>query len=335
VDAPATLVWIAPDPPDAEQRKAIEGWQSSRGAPLRDPSDWRPAALPVDLRAAEEVEDLLDRARDALVEGDGAAVDAALAKAEALLRVHAELPQAAWLMAEVERSRAVRWRRAAPVDVEASSRAWRRADALDGGRLPSIGEQDLEGHAEAASVDVAPHLYGAETAWIDGTPAGSRLDTGAGLHTAVVTWAGDPVWAEWREAPPGHSTMTLDAPRAPPCSTADVEAARVEGDRLDATSVRCPRWVAATPSRTSARAVRVSLCAADQCGPLVEWRLPEPWIAPGPAPVARKEGWPVWATWSVVGAGAAVAAGTAVALASALRTPAPETRFVTGGIQRE
>src|SRR5258708_2982295 len=75
-------------------------------------------------------------------------------KAAALLRAHRELPQAGWLMAEVERARAVRWLRVRPVDADAAARAWRRADALDGGRQPSVAEQGLDGRAPEASVDV-------------------------------------------------------------------------------------------------------------------------------------------------------------------------------------
>jgi hypothetical protein len=338
VDTPATLVWIAPEPPDADQRKALAGWASARHATLVDPVAWRPDALPVDPRAAAEVDDLLDRARDALTADEGAAADRALAKADALLRAHADLPQAAWLMAEVERVRAVRWRRVAPVDVEAATRAWKRADALDGGRQASIGEQGLDGHAAPASIDVAASLAPAEQAWIDGQPVGAHVDAGAGLHAAVVTWAGEPVWAEWREAPAGPSTMTLDPPGPPPCSSADVGRARVEGEGVAGDAVLCASWVAVTPSPGASRAVRVAVCAGSRCAPVVEWRLAEPWVAPLPVAATARErssGWPAWATWSVVGASAAVAAGTAIALATALRTPAPETRFVTGGIERE
>lgn len=335
MDTPATLVWIAPDPPDADQRRAIELWASSHGTRLAPPADWRPAPLAVDPKVASEVDDLLDRARDALAADDGADVDRTLSKADALLRAHAELPQAAWLMAEVERARAVRWRRIAPFDPEAADRAWKRADALDGGRRPSIAELGLEGRADAASVEVTGWLDGAEQAWIDGEPTGKHLDTRAGPHAAVVTWAGDPVWAEWRDVRPGPSVMTLDPLRAPPCSSADVSAARVEGDRVAGDAVRCSRWVAVVPAPTPPGAVRVALCAGGGCGPLVEWRLPVPWVEPRPVAAAPASRWPAWATWTVVGAGAAVAAGTAALLASALRTPPAETRFVTGGLERE
>jgi hypothetical protein len=335
VDAPATLVWIAPEPPDADQRKALASWAAAHGTQTVDPGDWHPALLAVDAHVAAEADDLLDRARDALAADDGADVDAALAKADALLRAHAALPQAAWLMAEVERARAVRWLRVPPIDREAADRAWKRAQALDGGRQASVAEQGLEGQAAEASIDVAGPLDSAEQAWIDGRRAARHVDTRAGLHSVVVTWAGDPVWAEWRDAPAGPSVMTLDPPRADPCSIPDVASARLDGDHVAADAVQCSSWIAVLPAGAATRAVRVAVCAGGRCAALVEWRLADPWLEPGPVAVARTGGWPAWATWSVVGAGAAVAAGTAAVLVGALRAAPAETRFVTGGIQRE
>ena len=333
MDAPATLVWIAPDPPDADQRTAVAGWARSRGATLVDPAPWHPTLLPVDAQVSAEVEDLLDRARDAIAADVAADVDAILDKADALLRAHPELPQAAWLMAEVERDRAVRLLRLRPTDPAAAARAWKRADAIDGGRLPAMGEQGLEGRAEEASVEVVAPLDSQEQAWIDGRRAGAHLTTRAGLHAAVVTWGGDPVWAEWRETPAGASTLALDPPRAAPCSGPDVEGARMDGDHVDAARVQCPSWVLVRPHPGTSRAVEVAECAANRCSASVTWRLPEPWVAPPPVAAAPTKRWPAWAIWSVAGAGAAVATGTAVVLANALRVPPPETRFVTGGIK--
>jgi hypothetical protein len=335
VDAPATLVWIAPDPPEAAQTKALAGWAAAHDVKLVAPAPWAPIPLRVDDHVASEVEDLLDRVRDALAADDGRDVDATLARADALLRAHPELPQAAWLMAEVERGRALRWSRIRPTDAEAAARSWKLADALDGGRLASLGEQGLDGHAAPASVDLAARLDPNERAWIDGRPAAGRIETAAGLHAAVVTWGGDPVWAQWREVPAGASTLAIDPPLAAPCSDADVAPVRFEGRLVEAGAVRCPSWVAARPDPATPRGVELASCSESSCGPLVEWRLAEPWVAPAPAAAPRSTPWPAWATWSVVGVGAAVAAGTAAALANALRTPAPETRFVTGGIQRE
>lgn len=338
MDAPATVVWIAPGSPEAGQSRALASWAAAHDVKLVQPADVRPVPIgadPTDPRVANEIEDLLDRSHDALAALDGAGMDADLAAADALLRAHPELPQAAWLMAEVERARAVRWRRISPIDAEAAGRASRRADALDGGRAHGIGEEPPGSGPPDASLELRGELAGDEQRWLDGRPVGEHAATHAGLHALVVTWAGAPVWATWREAPPGPSTVELEAPGATTCSRADVAPVQLDGERVVARSVRCKRWVAAAPApHGSTREVRVALCEADRCEALIDWRLPEPWTEPLPGrPVERR--WPAWATWSAVGAGAAIAAGAAVVIAGALRTPPPETRFASGGIKAQ
>jgi hypothetical protein len=344
VDATSTVVWLAPDPPDAGQRRALGTWAALRDVRVSQPLELPVATLAVgavDPHVADAVEDLLERARDAMAAVDGASVDAHLATADALLRAHPEQPQAAWLMAEVERARAARWRRIAPTDSEAAERAWMRAEALDGGRQPGIGEQAAASRAPDASLElVAPGSDAGQT-WLDGRPVGARAETRAGLHALVVTWAGSPVWAEWKEAPAGASRMDLDAPRPAPCTTEDLAGVRLEREPRERIvvpdSVRCARWIAVAPGGHP-QEVRVAACEAGRCGPLVDWRMPEPWAAPTPArstDASSRARWPAWATWSAVGAGAAIATGAAVVLVTALRTPAAETRFAIGGIRAQ
>ncbi len=96
-------------------------------------------------------------------------------------------------MAEVERARATRWRRIAPEDVEAAERSWARAEALDGGRIPGIGEIAGAGHAATATVSL--ELPGDDDARLDGRPlprdgAGSDEATARGTTRVVATRAG-------------------------------------------------------------------------------------------------------------------------------------------------
>jgi hypothetical protein len=359
VDAPATLVWIAPEPPDGEQRRAIAGWAASRGVTLVGPAAWRPETLPVDPHIAGDLEDQLDRARDALAGTDGTAVDTELAKAEATLQAHPELPQAAWLMAELDRIRAVRLRQMAPIDPEGAARAWKRAAAIDGGRQAGMAERALvrpehgPEHAQqepssVASVDIVGAVERGEQAWFDGRPVGRHVETSAGAHTAIVTWEGDPIWATWHDAPPGASSVALVLPTPPPCSTVDVARAHAFAPEthadetvVDAERVQCGSWVAALPDPGSSRSVRMALCSGDRCGPVSTWRLPEPWVAPPPpgpvpavAPAAGKP-WPAWVVWSAAGVGVAIAAGAAIALASSANPGPPQTRFVDNGIKAQ
>ncbi len=335
-DAPATLVWIAPDPPDAAEARALASWARAHGVELTPPNDQRPAALAVDFAVADEVEDFLDRARDAIAARDRAAIDRATQGAEDLLRAHPELPQAAWLMAEVLRARSTRWRRVDPIDAEAAEREWARAEALDGGRMPGLGEVSAESHPADAQVALA--LPGDDEARLDGqsVPTTGIASTHVGPHALVVTADGVPVWAGWIEARPGTSTLAVDAPAATPCSSADAARASLTGETLRAERVRCARWVAAARGPAPG-ALRIAMCEGARCGDLVVWRDVPPWAASPPvapsSPAGHDRHWPSWATWVVAGAGVAVAAGVAVVASGALQAPPTETRFVSGGLK--
>jgi hypothetical protein len=340
MDAPATLVWIAPGLPDETQARSMASWAQAHSRSLSAPAEERPPTLHVDLSIAEEVERALDRAREAIAASDGPAVDASLAAAEAALRAHPELPQGAWLMAEVERTRSTRLRRVAPMDAAAAERAWVRAEALDGGRVAGVGEAPSAGHPEPATVRLEVTPAGAEVV-LDGAPiadGASEVAARAGPHVVVVTWRGEPIWATWIETPPGPSVLRAVAPPPPPCSSSDLSPVRLapNADGVEASGVRCPQWVAALPGSAPGE-VRVASCEGDRCGPLLSWRAAVtaalPWSPP--ATPGNHGGWPAWGTWGVIGAGAAVAIGTGVALVAsgALHSSPPQTRFVSGGIK--
>jgi hypothetical protein len=341
-EGPPTLVWIAPAPPDAAQQRAVAVWARARGLELAPPRDERPPAIPLGLSAADAIEDLLDRARDATAARDAAAVDRATAAAESLLRAHPELPQAAWLMAEVERARSTRWRRIDPSDPVAAERDAQRADALDGGRVPGLGEVTAATPAPDAQLEV--DLPDDAQAWLDGRPlrtggGQTPILTRAGLHALVVTAGGAPVWAEWIELGPGRTAVDADAPRAPPCSSMDAGRARLAGQVLDARGVRCARWIAVAPGPQPG-SLEIALCEASQCGALFEWHEAPAWSRP--PPVATNEGagrahaWPAWATWTLAGATAVgVGVGLGLAVAASGTAAPPTTRFVTGGLKNQ
>jgi len=336
-DAPATLVWIAPAPPDETQAGAVHSWARERGIALVDPSHAAPEALAIDDRVADAIEELLTSARDAVVAHDRAGADRAIDAAEARLRAHAELPQAAWLMAEVERAKSTRWRRTAPVDPEAADRAWARADALDEGRVAGVGEPGAA--AASTPARIAVEAPPGDRVWLDGAviATGEPVATRAGLHAVRASWRGRTVWATWIDVPGGDSTVTLDAPGTTPCSRADTSSAQVvEGGAVDAPEVLCPQWVAAAPG-TAAGTIRVALCAAGRCGPLLDWHRPAPAIFSGTpvAAVDHASRWPAWATWTLVGAGAAIAVGAGILAAGVLKPPPSETIFVSGGLKTQ
>ncbi len=339
-DAPATIVWIAAAPPNAGEAKALTSWAQAHGRELTPPSDERPPTLPVDLVVADEVEELLDRAHDAITARDGDGSERAVEAAEALLRVHPELPQAAWLMAEVERARSTMWRRIAPPDADAAERAWLRAEALDAGRVSGLGEVGSASHPFPSTIALA--LPGDDRAELDGQRAATVVVTRAGPHALVVKADGAPVWAEWIEAPIGASTMRVDAPTTKPCSSADAAHARLVDGAIRGDLVRCPRWVVATSGQQPGT-IRVALCEGDRCGPLLEGRDPPLWTRPLPAnPVSestnsrdRASRWPGWATWVLAGAGVAIAGGVGIVASGALKPAPTGTRFVNGGLKAQ
>ncbi|MGA3123202.1 MAG: hypothetical protein ABSF69_20720 [Polyangiaceae bacterium] len=331
-DAPATLVWIAPAPPSAAQRSAIASWAGAHGLALADPLDQRPAPIPVDTRVAVAVDDLIDHARDAIGARDGPSVDRALASAEALLRAHADLPEAAWQMAEVERVRATRWRRVAPIDTEAADRAWARAEALDGGRSAGVGEEASD--IRTATVLIAIQPPPDEQAWVDSRAAGTEpMALRTGLHALVVTSDGAPVWAGWMDL---HATSSIVRPEAPftsPCSARDVGHAAWISNAVVSDQVRCGRWVAATAAPELDGAL-IGMCNANRCGPLLDWR-PAPRSAASSAETHaehRAFRWPAWATWTLAATGAVLAAGGVALALGAFRPPATEVRFISGGL---
>jgi hypothetical protein len=339
----ATVVWVAPDGPaadaaaaaDPQQSRALASWGLAHGVRLADPSAVAIPVIAIDAAVADGVEDDIDRARDAVAAHDTERAERAIEAADAALRAHAELPQAAWLMAEVERARASLWRRVAPLDLEAADRAWTRAEALDGGRVAGVGEEAAAAHAAAATVTLAVSPGDAK-AWLDGqaVDGAASAATRAGLHALVLTWAGAPVWASWVEVPAGATALDVPLDVAPPCSAGDVSRARVgAAGGVEAGFVRCPSWVAVEAGARPGT-VRVAMCEADRCGAPVEWRAPAPWTwSPPVREDDERRSWPAWATWALVGGGAAVAAGVIAVAAGAFQQAPTETRFVSGGLK--
>jgi hypothetical protein len=334
LQAATTLVWIAPAPPDADQVRALAAWASAHDVQIVEAVEETPRAIAVDFAPASDVEARLDAARDAIAGLDAAAVDRELGAAEALLRAHAELPQAGWLMAEVERARAVRFRRVAPTDPEAAERALVRAEAIDGGRAPGLGEEGAPPRPVAAPehLELDPAPAAGDVVWLDGRPVETPFEVRAGLHVALVTRQGAPIWASWVDVLPGQKRIALDAPPPAPCSRADVGSARMQPGGVEAASTRCPRWIAAAPG-ASPREVVVASCQASRCGGPVVWRLPDLRAEPPPSAPASERRWPAWATWSGIGVGAALA--VTVVLAATLHSSPAETRYVGYGIKPE
>ena len=340
LDASVTLVWLASagetrDTPSAESRRALDQWARAHEVTLAMPAADDSRVIGVDLAVSDRVEQELERAREAVGAQDADAAERALARAESDLYAHPELPHAAWLLAEVERGWAVRYTRLAPTDEARAERAWLRAAGLDGGRAAGIGEPHAGGAGGAVVVvhaSISVVADGAFTLLLDGAEvAEGSIERSPGAHPLIVARDGAPVWAAWVTLAEGTAIRIALATNSP-CTISDVARARLRDRSIDATGVRCSRWIAARP--TGAAGVLIASCEADRCGSLVEWRTPSVALPPSP-PTPHTSTWPSWATWTIVGGATALAAGVVLAASGALQSTRTETRFINGGVKTQ
>ena len=349
-----TVVWLAPDASERDDAaRALAEWGRARGLRILSATDGSRSGPPkIDFTIADRVEKELDRAREATAALDADAAERALARAETLLRDHPELPQAAWLRAEVHRSWAARWSRVDPRDDLRAQLAWQEADALDGGRAAGIGEVAFPPRPRAAvtltvqgatSRKVVARLDGTElTAASSGDGATTyTLDVAAAEHQLVIALDGDVTFASWvaiAEPAAGapRATIPIHVGDEGACSAASLATVtRGDGGAVQAGGVTCEHWVAAVPAERRG-AVLVARCERSACGPFLEWRSEGAFGAPGPPPALPHGGaWPAWATWTAIGVGAVAATTIALVATGVFDSHPTEQRFVAGGVRVE
>jgi len=355
-DGDVTVVWVAPDAsrPRADAVHALAEWARARGVVLLPASESRGArTLTVDPAVGDRVEKEIDRARDAIAALDADAAERALARADALLRDHPELPHAAWLRAEVHRVWAARYARITPRDDARAEAAWQEADALDGGRVAGVGEVTFAPRRRvgvtitltgAAGRAVVARLDGIEVAGMpapDGATA-YAVDVPAAEHHFAVALDGQDVFASWLGIPdhaPSAPRLTIPVNVGDAGACAASSFGRVArdpgGSRIQASGVSCERWLAAVPGERR-DSVLVARCERDACGPLLEWRTGSSAItAAGGDVVVPSNAWPAWATWTVGGVGVAAAVVITLVATGALEARPVEPRFVAGGVRVE
>lgn len=332
-----TVVWLGVSSPAEDARHALEGWARARGLVLAT-SDASGAEMAVDLGVADRVEREIDAAREAISGLDADAAERALARADGELRAHPELPQAAWLRAEVMRTWSARWLRVEPRDEARARSAWQDADALDGGRAAGVGETAFPPR-RARKVTFAVRGARGENVVlrVDGrvaSPAeGAAIDVAPGEHQVTVQIDDATVLATWASVgDAGDAPIALAVPPSAACTPAAMASVVRDGDRVRAPGVACASWVAAVPLGPPGR-ILVARCEHDACGPLLEWRTERLPAAPS-APVARAP-WPSWATWVIVGVGAAAAGTVGLVASGVLESRPAEPRFVAGGVRNE
>lgn len=352
--ADVTVVWLDKGPPREDAVRALEQWGRARGVRVLAPTEGGAgSAVRIDFTVADRVEKELDRAREAIAALDADVAERALARAEGLLRDHPELPQAAWLRAEVHRGWAARFTRVEPRDEQRAQIAWQDADALDGGRAAGIGEQAFPPRPRAAATltvrgaparKVVARLDGialAGTSGADGTMS-YPLDVPAADHHLVITIDDEMAFASWvsiamTSAGSPRPTIRVHVGDDGACSGASLATASRDGEKVRAGAVSCDRWVAAVASERRG-AVLVARCERSSCGPFVEWRSEggldsERPSGQGLPPHVRA--WPAWATWTALGVGALAVTTVALIATGVLEARPTEERFVAGGVRIE
>ena len=309
----AAVVWV--DTPEPAPPPLLQRWASARGLRLVEPAEGGSQALVVDPTLGKKVEEDLRAARELLARQDADGTERLLARAEAVLRAHPELPQAAWLLAEVERGWADRFAQLAPVDLPRAELYWRTANALDGGRAPGIGEPSAAPNAPSSfTLDVAGH---ADEVFMDGRPIAAGASSAVpGLHQIVAMSGGNVLFAQWAGIAPG-GTVHVVLPAPAPCSQADF-AQGMPG-------AFCASWIRV---RREQRGFVVQSCDHATCGAelLV---APMPATIPNGAVVPRR--FPSWAAWTL-GVGGFAALGVLAGVITYFAVPpAQRTVFETGG----
>lgn len=346
-----SVVWLSPDGAagegiGADATRALSEWGRARGVRLVNVEDAAASVgLKVDITIGERVEKEMERAREAIAALDADAAERALARADAVLRDHPELPQAAWLRAEVERTWAARFTRVDPRDDGRAAEHWRNAYALDGGRVAGVGESDLGPRKRLPTSivvggtrgrPVVVRVDGVDLA--SGTTAEGRVTYPAELapaeHQLVAYVDGDPVFASWVSSAAGSPPIEIELATGGVCARSAFTSVAREDLQVRATGVTCPRWVAAVPM-DRAGSVLVARCERDTCGPLLEWRV-ERWGDSGPPQAfGHRTVWPGWATWTILGVGAATATAITLVATGVFESRPVEQRFIAGGARVE
>ncbi|MGC4079438.1 MAG: hypothetical protein QM702_20845 [Rubrivivax sp.] len=263
-----------------------------------------------------------------------------------ILRDHPELPQAAWLRAEVARAWSSRFTRLEPRDDARAQSAWQDGDALDQGRATGVGETAYTRRAAAhATIVVHGDAGRPVVVRLDGTTLAGKagaggttyaVDAPAAEHQIVVYLDGEPVFAQWiaLAASTSQARPVIDVrlPEGGGCGETSFAGVTRDESGVRANGITCGRWVAAVPGALRG-SVLVARCERDACGPLLEWRTEGLGTPDKPQPSHR--GWPAWATWTLVGAFAASATVVTLVATGAFEKRSTEPRFVGGGVKVE
>ena len=287
----AVLVWLSASSVLPTFRADLDAFAHSRllrlEAPRENAAAFHTSAYAPD--AVAQIESSLEEARNAGASLEQSRALSALERAEHVLREHPELPQSAWLMAEIfEQSATVE--NTAPDGAEAADALRKRAAALEGSRAAPFSDRAPEAEATLAStqrLSVEGLEPGDGLEW-DGVPTQPTLMTSAGDHHARVTRAGRLLWAGWVKLAAEVPSVHLPVPETVACSSDDIGRSHLAAGRaVAAANARCDSYVLA---RARPGGIEAAQCESEHCGNVVIWEHPQ--VAAATAPAAKKTIWP-------------------------------------------
>jgi len=287
----AVLVWLSASSVLPTFRADLEAFAHSRllrlEAPRENAASFRASAYAPD--AVAQIEASLEEARNAAASLEQSRALGALERAERVLREHPELPQSAWLMAEIlEQSAEIE--NATPDGAASASALRKRAAALEGPRAAPFSDRAAESEGpepDALRVSVEGLEPGDALEW-DGRQTPSPLLCAAGDHHARVLRGGRLLWAGWSTLFAEQPSVRLPVPETVACSTDDIGRGHFTAGRaVAAAHARCASYVLA---RAREGGIEAALCEREQCGKVVVWEHPH--ASAAPAAATKKTIWP-------------------------------------------
>jgi hypothetical protein len=328
--ATLTLVWLGAQRPEGRAKAALESWARAHDVKLEEPRS-EPGDEGTETQAlAQGYDQALDRARDQLTGGDDEAAQQTLRQLEQALREHPELLQASWLMAERYRLEAqIVARRSA----EEAARWRQRADALEGQRATSFGEDKTPADARPAQLSVTIAVRGArrhEIFW-DGASSADEVSTPAGEHHLVIVRGKRVAWSGWVSALTSGS-FEVWIPDDLPCSVGDLAGVALSpgGEPSVQRGVRCEAWLMAAPGPKRGT-LSMAVCSKEQCQPEATWAYEVFDSAKASVETSKKGFLPAWATWTLAGVGVAVATSIVLWRAGVFDRTEPATKVTYDG----
>jgi hypothetical protein len=318
------MVWVGATASLGAHQPDLEGWARSRERRLEAPLS--EVTLPParhDDEAADRVEGLLAEARTQAFSGDAAAAIAALDSAEAVVEGAKELPESAWLMAEILHERAFV---VAPREPTAAADYERRATALVGPRAapfvaaptspPAPSQRTsqrttgapttLESAPAAPGPSSTAELHGVlstDEVELDGVEVSAPRTIPDGAHHVRVLRGGRLAWSGWVTV----TGSDVHLPVAPPlpCSATDLAPA-IAG--VMHAPVLCENYAMARP--VGPERIEVAVCHRGSCGEWLPWSRSWGAAFEGPMhPPPRPHSKNPWVVWTTVGVAAVILGG--------------------------